>query len=90
LAASKQRRWKCLLDKNRQGTLTEPEQRELGQLTGGADRLPRSLAVIILSTNSLTDASAGRGGYSVGLATGAAGIVSGRDVGTVSLRAIGF
>jgi hypothetical protein len=45
--------------------------------------------VIILSTNSLADASAGRGG-SAGFATGAAGIVSGRDVATVSLRAIGF
>jgi hypothetical protein len=83
-----------VLDKTRQGTLTEPEQRELGQLTGGADRLAlyssRSPAVIILSTNSLADASAERGGCSAGLATGAAGIISGRDVGTVSLRAIGF
>src|SRR5690348_6972170 len=71
MAASKQRRWKCLLDKNRQGTLTEPEQRELGQFTGGAGRLApyssRSLAVIVLSTNSLADASAERGGCAAGL-----------------------
>jgi hypothetical protein len=39
MAASKQRRWKRLLDKNRQGTLTEPEQRELEQLTAEGDRL---------------------------------------------------
>ena len=39
MAASKQRRWKRLLDKNRQGTLTELEQRELEQLTAEGDRL---------------------------------------------------
>jgi hypothetical protein len=69
-----------LLDKNRQGTLTESEEREPGQLTGGADRLAlsssRGLAVIIPSTNSLTDTSAARGGYSAGLATGAARFTS--------------
>ena len=39
MATAKQRRWKRLLDKNRQGTLTEPEQRELEQLTAEGDRL---------------------------------------------------
>jgi hypothetical protein len=39
MAASKQRRWKRLLDKNRQGTLTESERQELEQLTAEGDRL---------------------------------------------------
>ena len=39
MAASKQRRWKRLLDKNRQGTLTESEQQGLEQLTAEGDRL---------------------------------------------------
>jgi len=39
MAASKQRRWKRLLDKNRQGILTESERQELEQLTAEGDRL---------------------------------------------------
>ena len=39
MAASKQRRWKRLLDKNRQGTLTEAERQELEQLTAEGDHL---------------------------------------------------
>jgi hypothetical protein len=39
MAASKQRRWKHLLDKNRQGALTESEQQALEQLTAEGDRL---------------------------------------------------
>ena len=39
LAASKQRRWKRLLDKNAQGTLTASEQQELEQLIAESDRL---------------------------------------------------
>ena len=39
VAASKQRRWKRLLDKNRQGTLTESERQDLEQLTAEGDRL---------------------------------------------------
>ena len=39
MAASKQRRWKRLLDKNRQGTLTESERQDLEQLTAEGDRL---------------------------------------------------
>jgi hypothetical protein len=44
MAASKQRRWKRLLDKNRQGTLTESEQQDLEQLTAEGDRLTLSKA----------------------------------------------
>lgn len=39
MAASKQRRWKRLLDKNRQGTLTESERQKLEQLTAEGDHL---------------------------------------------------
>jgi hypothetical protein len=39
MAAAKQRRWKRLLDKNRQGTLTESERQGLEQLTAEGDRL---------------------------------------------------
>lgn len=39
IAVSKQRRWKRLLDKNRQRTLTELEQQALEQLTAEGDRL---------------------------------------------------
>jgi len=39
VAASKQRRWKRLLDKNRQGILTESERQELEQLIAEGDRL---------------------------------------------------
>ena len=39
MAASKQRRWKRLLDKNRQGILTESERQELEQLTAEGDHL---------------------------------------------------
>src|SRR5207237_444202 len=44
MAASKQRRWKRLLDKNRQGTLTESERQDLEQLTAEGDRLTLSKA----------------------------------------------
>jgi len=44
MAASKQRRWKRLLDKNRQGTLTESERQDLEQLIAEGDRLTLSKA----------------------------------------------
>ncbi len=44
MATSKQRRWKRLLDKNRQGTLTESERQDLEQLIAEGDRLTLSKA----------------------------------------------
>jgi len=44
MAIPKQRRWKRLLDKNRQGTLTESERQDLEQLLAEGDRLTLSKA----------------------------------------------